>query len=83
MLECIIQNIFTAYTGTIRNNIIYIVPYCSELNPIEMIFSKVMMVVNNKNTYENEIQLKRNVKIGFRLITKRDLKGYYTMCLSF
>lgn len=31
------SKIFKAYSGIIRNKVIYNVPYCSELNPIEMV----------------------------------------------
>ena len=77
------SKIFTAYSGTIRNKILYNVPYCSELNPIEMVFSKVKSIVHKRKTNENVEYLKRNIKYGFRKITGHDLKGYYEKSLKF
>jgi len=77
------SKIFTAYSGTIRNKILYNVPYCSELNPIEMVFSKVKSIVHKRKTNENIEYLKRNIKYGFRKITRNDLKGYYVKSLTF
>jgi len=77
------SKIFTAYSGTIRNKILYNVPYCSELNPIEMVFSKVKSIVHKRKTNEKVKYLKRNIKYGFRKITGHDLKGYYEKSLKF
>ncbi|AYV77371.1 MAG: HTH and integrase core domain protein [Dasosvirus sp.] len=40
---------FKEYTETIENKVLYNIPYCSELNPIEMVFSKVKHVVRKRD----------------------------------
>jgi transposase len=75
--------IFTEYMKTIKNKILYNVPYCSELNPIEMVFSKVKSIVHKKNNNENSKKLQANIKNGFNKITQENLKGYYDKSLTF
>jgi transposase len=66
---------------TVKNKILYNVPYCSELNPIEMVFSKVKSIVHKKDNNENSKKLQKNIKYGFNKITKMNLKGYYDTSL--
>lgn len=72
----------TAYMETIPNTIIYNVPYCSEYNPIEMVFSKVKSIVHKRSNNENITKLKQNIEYGFKKITLNNLKGYYKKSLS-
>ena len=68
---------------TIDNEVLYNVAYCSELNPIEMVFSKVKSIVHKRNNNENILKLINNINYGFNCITKDNLNGYYNKCLSF
>ena len=77
------SKLFTSYAKTINNKILYNVPYCSELNPIEMVFSKVKSIVHKRNNNSNLNDLQRNIKYGFNKITKSNLRGYYNKCLTF
>jgi transposase len=76
------SKIFMSYADTITNKIVYNVPYCSELNPIEMVFSKVKSIVHKKNNNENCDKLCKNIRYGFNKITKSDLTGYYRQSLN-
>jgi len=77
------SKILKRYTKTIKNEVIYNIPYCSEINPIEMVFSKVKKVVHKRHNNENMESLKRNIIYGFKKITKEDLKGYYDKSFTF
>jgi transposase len=77
------SKIFTEYMKTVNNKILYNVPYCSELNPIEMVFSKVKSIVHKKDNNENSQKLQKNIKNGFNKITQENLKGYYENSLPF
>lgn len=77
------SKLFTAYAKTIENRILYNVPYCSELNPIEHVFSKVKSIVHKRNNNEIASKLHRNIRYGFAKITRENLKGYYANSLTF
>jgi nitrogenase subunit NifH len=77
------SKIFKAYAETINNKILYNVPYMSELNPIEMVFSKVKSIVHKRNNNSDAKKLCKNIKYGFKKITKSNLRGYYKKALSF
>lgn len=77
------SKIFTEYMKTVKNKILYNVPYCSELNPIEMVFSKVKSIVHKKDNNENSQKLQNNIKNGFNKITQENLKRYYDKSLTF
>ena len=77
------SKIFTEYIKTNNKKILYNIPYCSELNPIEMVFSKVKNIVRCKNGNESEIKLIKNIKYAFNKITKENLKSYYDKSLTF
>ena len=71
------SKIFKLYAETIDNKILYNVPYMSELNPIEMVFSKVKLMVNKRNNNSDCNKLYKNINYGFNKITKSNLRGYY------
>jgi len=77
------SKLFTEYMKTVKNKILYNVPYCSELNPIEMVFSKVKSIVHKKDNNENSQKLQNNIRNGFNKITQENLKGYYEKSLTF
>ena len=77
------SKIFKSYAETINNKILYNVPYMSELNPIEMVFSKVKSIVHKRNNNSDAKKLCKNIKYGFKKITKSNLRGYYKKALSF
>ena len=77
------SKIFTAYVKTIKNDILYNVPYCSEYNPIEMVFSKVKSIVHKRENNYDTNNLQKNIKYGFNMIRKSDLEGYYNKSLCF
>jgi len=77
------SKLFTEYIETVTNKILYNVPYCSEFNPIEMVFSKVKSMVHKRTNNTELIGLHKNIKYGFNKITKSNLMGYYNKCLSF
>jgi transposase len=74
--------IFNEYIKTINNKVLYNVPYLSELNPIELCFSKVKSIVRKRNNNENKNKLFDNIKHGFNKISKNDLYGYYCKSLQ-
>jgi transposase len=65
-----------------KRKIIYNVPYSPENNPIEMVFSKVKLLVKKKRINEIVNDLKRNIINGFKKITKADLMGYVNHSLK-
>ena len=65
-----------------KRKIIYNVPYSPENNPIEMVFSKVKLLVKKKRTNDIVNNLKRNIVNGFKKITKQDLTGYFNHSLN-
>ena len=65
-----------------KRKIIYNVPYSPENNPIEMVFSKVNLLVKKKRTNDIVNNLKRNIINGFKKITKHDLTGYFNHSLN-
>jgi transposase len=75
--------LFTEYIETVINKILYNVPYCSEFNPIEMVFSKVKSMVHKRTNNAELIGLHKNIKYGFNKITKSNLVGYYNKCFIF
>ena len=77
------SKLFTEYIKTVDNKILYNVPYCSEFNPIEMVFSKVKSMVHKRPNNAELRSLHKNIKYGFNKITKSNLVGYYNKCLSF
>jgi transposase len=77
------SKLFTEYMKTVKNKILYNVPYCSELNPIEMVFSQVKSIVHKKDNNENSQKLQNNIRNGFNKITQENLKGYYKKSLTF
>ena len=77
------SKLFTEYIKTIKNKVLYNVPYCSEYNPIEMVFSKVKSMVHKRTNNTELINLHKNIKYGFNKIIKSNLVGYYNKCLSF
>jgi transposase len=74
------SKIFTAYINTEKNKVLYNIPYCTEINPIEMVFSKVKALVHKKGNNEKIERLIKNIKYGFRQITSKNLKSYYDKC---
>jgi len=74
--------IFNEYVKTIDNQVLYNVPYLSELNPIEMCFSKVKSIVRKRHDNENNNKLVKNIKYGFNKIYKSDLHGYFCKSLQ-
>jgi transposase len=74
---------FTILPRLFRKNNLYLQLVTSELNPIEMVFSKVKSIVHKRKTNEKVEYLKRNIKYGFRKITGHYLKGYYEKSLKF
>lgn len=71
------------YMENVKRKIIYNVPYCSELNPIEMVFSKVKSIVNKRRNNEDNNKLVRNIKYGFDKITKSNLMAYFKKSFTF
>ena len=67
---------------TIKRRLIYNIPYSPEYNPIEMVFSKVKLMVRKKRTNEKMDKLKKNIMIGFNKITQKDLTGYFDHALK-
>ena len=65
-----------------KRKIIYNVPYSPENNPIEMVFSKVKLLVKKKRTNDIVHNLKRNIINGFKKITKHDLTGHFNHSLN-
>lgn len=76
------SKIVKEYVNTINHEIIYNVPYCSEFNPIEMVFSKVKSVLHKKNNIKKE-ELKKNILKAFNKISKSNLNNYYAKALTF
>jgi transposase len=53
------SKLFKEYIKAIKNDVIYNVPYCSELNPIELVFSKVKLIVNQRDNNEDPNNLQK------------------------
>ena len=55
---------------------VYLPPYSPDLNPIELLFSKLKQTVRSIVTTTKD-ELDRAIDIGLRKITKKDLKGRF------
>lgn len=67
--------IIREFEKKISNKYLYNIPYNSEFNPIEHVFSQVKNIVWGKK--DNDKMLKKNICKAFDKVRQRDLKNYY------
>lgn len=70
------------YIGETNCEFLFNVPYSPELNPIELVFSKVKNLVRKKNNNINKNKLIFNLKNAFKKIRQKDLKNFYKHSLN-
>ena len=59
-----------------KAKVIYLPPYSPDLNPIEMMWSKIKALLKNTMTDTLE-QLIESIKIAFESVTENDAKAWY------
>jgi transposase len=74
------SKIVKEYMLTKKSNLLFNVPYCPELNPIEKVFSKSKFIVKKFDNNFNEKNLFKNIKKSLNMITSNDLNNFYSNC---
>lgn len=71
------SKIVKKFMETKSSELLFNVPYCPELNPIEKVFSKSKHIVRSFDNNGNERNLFKNIKYSLEKITSNDLNNFY------
>jgi len=66
----------------IKSTLLFNVPYCPEYNPIEMVFSKMKLLIRQKNNNYLTNHLINNIKNSIKNISKQNIKNYFDKSLN-